>query len=223
VPTGFAALDAELPGGGWPRGAVVEMMVRHDGIGEMALLMPALTMMATKAANWVVCVAPPMLPFAPGVAGAAISRLMVVHACGDDAAWACARALDTEGVGVLLAWLPNSRAATLRRLQLLAEHSEALVFVFRPCVCARQASPAPLRLMVEANKFYSDGVSPAPTGECESLAIHLLKRRGAGRVAPVYVKVSRPRRESYGLPPARTPSRSNSDVVAESAISTISA
>ena len=223
VPTGFATLDAELPGGGWPRGAVVELMPRHDGIGgigEMALLMPALTLMAAKNACWIVCVAPPMLPFAPGWSGVPLQRLMVVRARGDDAAWVCAQALETEGVGAVLAWLPNSRAATLRRLQLLAERSEALVFVFRPCACASQSSPAPLRLMLEVG----GGVLPAPTDT--TLAVHLLKRRGAGRVAPLYLNVPRPRRESresYGRPGERMPARANYHVVAEPLIPAIPA
>ena len=52
-------------------------------------------------------------------------------------------------IAAVLAWLPDSRVATIRRLQLLAERSDALVFVFRPCACATQSSPAPLRLMLD--------------------------------------------------------------------------
>ena len=233
VSSGFAALDAELPGGGWPRGAVVEVMSRHSGIGEMALLMPALAApFSDSNTGWTICVAPPLLPFAPGWApgwgsGAhsiALQRLMVIRAHGDDATWACARALDTEGVGAVLAWLPNSRAATIRRLQLLAERSEALVFVFRPCACATQSSPAPLRLMLETGDYFDGGVLPAPTGT--TLAVHLLKRRGAGRAAPLYLNVPRPRREVYELPRERvssSPSQVNSHVMAEPVISAISA
>ena len=40
VPSGFAALDAELPGGGWPRGGLVELLPARQGIGELSLLMP---------------------------------------------------------------------------------------------------------------------------------------------------------------------------------------
>ena len=41
VPTGFAALDAVLPGGGWPGAGLTEMLVARDGIGEIALVLPA--------------------------------------------------------------------------------------------------------------------------------------------------------------------------------------
>jgi hypothetical protein len=42
VPCGFPGLDAELPGGGWPAGALTEILPAHEGIGELRLLGPAL-------------------------------------------------------------------------------------------------------------------------------------------------------------------------------------
>ena len=42
IPTGFAELDRELPGGGWPRGVVSELLSERSGIGELSLLVPAL-------------------------------------------------------------------------------------------------------------------------------------------------------------------------------------
>jgi cell division inhibitor SulA/protein ImuA len=42
LPSGFAALDAELPGGGWPQGSLVEILADGQGIGELSLLLPAL-------------------------------------------------------------------------------------------------------------------------------------------------------------------------------------
>ena len=38
--TGFTALDRELPDGGWPRGALTELLCDHTGIGELALMLP---------------------------------------------------------------------------------------------------------------------------------------------------------------------------------------
>lgn len=182
VATGFAALDAELPGGGWPRGGLVELLPARQGIGEMSLVMPALARISAEELAWVVCVAPPLPPYAPAwaAAGVALSRLLVTRAGGGDAAWACARALDAEGVGALLAWLPGADAATLRRLQLLAEKSRTLVFLFRPASAAREASPAPLRIRLDA---------AAGAGR---LALHLFKRRGGARAAPLEIEPARP-------------------------------
>ncbi|HEY9105608.1 MAG TPA: hypothetical protein VIN58_02930, partial [Roseateles sp.] len=40
--SGFAALDAELPGGGWPLRAVTELLTPQTGVLEWRLLAPAL-------------------------------------------------------------------------------------------------------------------------------------------------------------------------------------
>ncbi|HLF12736.1 MAG TPA: hypothetical protein VJA26_16150, partial [Gammaproteobacteria bacterium] len=42
IPTGFDELNRYLPGGGWPIGAVIEIFIDDYGVGEIALLMPAL-------------------------------------------------------------------------------------------------------------------------------------------------------------------------------------
>src|SRR5688500_7601541 len=34
VPTGYQVLDSELPGGGWPAGALTEILSSQEGIGE---------------------------------------------------------------------------------------------------------------------------------------------------------------------------------------------
>ena len=39
-PTGFAALDAALPGGGWPRRGLVEILTATPGQGELTLWVP---------------------------------------------------------------------------------------------------------------------------------------------------------------------------------------
>src|SRR5690349_3153029 len=42
LPTGHAALDRCLPGQGWPQQGLIEILCDQPGIGELALLMPAL-------------------------------------------------------------------------------------------------------------------------------------------------------------------------------------
>ena len=180
VPTGFAELDAELPGGGWPRGGLVELLAAQAGIGELGLLLPALARFSAAESSWVVCVAPPYPLHAPAweAAGVALSHLLITRARGGDAAWACARVLEADGVGALLAWLPGADANALRRLQLAAEASRTLAFVFRPLARAREASPAPLRLVLE--------------GAGGRLAVSFLKRRGGTRPQPLSLFPGRP-------------------------------
>ena len=64
VPSGFAALDAELPGGGWPRQGLIELLVDQAGIGELGILIAVLARL-TSAGKHAVLVALPYLPYAP--------------------------------------------------------------------------------------------------------------------------------------------------------------
>ena len=41
--SGYPKLDQRLPGGGWPRNALTEILLEHYGTGELQLLMPALS------------------------------------------------------------------------------------------------------------------------------------------------------------------------------------
>ena len=59
--TGLADLDAQLPGGGWPCGALSEILFEYDGFGELSLVMPALAEL-TRRRQYVVFVTPPYIP-----------------------------------------------------------------------------------------------------------------------------------------------------------------
>ena len=66
--SGFAALDAELPGGGWPRRVLSELLLPHAGVGEIRLLAPALVA-AQRAGRLVMVFDPPAALSAPALAG----------------------------------------------------------------------------------------------------------------------------------------------------------
>lgn len=176
VASGFAALDAELPGGGWPRGTLIELLPAQPGIGELALLRPALARLAGE--RPLVLVAPPWRPHAPAWAAALPgARLWVVEAAGRDAAWS-AELLLASGAAAVLAWLPQIDSRGLRRLQVACEGRRGLSWLFRPPSAAAQASPAPLRLQLEA----------APAG----LGVRILKRRGPPCGRPLHLALERP-------------------------------
>src|SRR5258706_5580543 len=69
VPSGFPELDAELPGGGWPAGALTEILPAHEGIGELRLLGPALAGLSQRGLR-LVWVSPPPPPHASALAAA---------------------------------------------------------------------------------------------------------------------------------------------------------
>ncbi|WP_380021517.1 translesion DNA synthesis-associated protein ImuA [Dokdonella ginsengisoli] len=163
--TGCAALDAELPGGGWPRGALSEILVEQDGIGEFGLVVPALAAL-TRARQRVVLIAPPYVPYAPALAeaGVDLKYLVQIDAGAVDAYWTAEQCLRAGCCGAVLNWLPAADYRQLRRLQLAAETGAALAFVFRPAGAVAQASPAALRLRVSA--------------DADATAIEILKCRG---------------------------------------------
>jgi hypothetical protein len=150
--TGLAALDALLPGGGWPRGALTEILIDEDGIGECSLLLPALATL-TAARRRVVFVAPPYIPYAPALAAAGVDLAQLVHidAAALDTHWTAEQCLRAGCCGAVLNWLPRTDYRQLRRLQLAAETGGAIGFVFRPIAAARETSPAALRLKVVAD------------------------------------------------------------------------
>jgi len=148
-PTGLAELDTRLPGGGWPRGALCEILIEHDGIGECSLLLPALAAL-TQAKQRIVFVAPPYIPYPPALAAAGIDLSHVVHidACAADTHWTAEQCLRAGCCGAVLSWMPATDYRQLRRLQLAAETGAAIGFVFRPLAAAKETSPAALRVQV---------------------------------------------------------------------------
>jgi len=188
LPTGFAALDRELPGGGWPAGALTELLGARAGTGELQLVLPALAALSW-AGKRIVWLAPPHLPYAPALAGAGIdlARLVVVHAPGRSDAraavrrntlWAAEQVLRAASCHALVAWFPNARYEELRRLAVAAEASRAWVALFRPAQAAHGASPAALRMLFEPS--------------LNEISVRILKRRGAPASAPLVLPVKRP-------------------------------
>jgi hypothetical protein len=180
VPTGHALLDAELPGGGWPSGALTEILGGREGIGELQLVLPALAAL-TWAGKRVVWLAPPYLPYAPALAAAGVNleHLAVVSAPGRrDALWAAEQALRAGCCHALLGWFHKAAYDDLRRLAVAAEASSAWVALFRPLAAAAESSPACLRLVLE------------PDGD--ALAVKILKRRGAPLGRALRLPVKRP-------------------------------
>jgi protein ImuA len=196
IASGHSVLDAHLPGGGWPLGALTELLLPHDGLGELRLLAPSLAAVqqrsqASRGLMWfdppaelcawvltalgidlrrLVVVRPrPLLPGLPPLRRRG-SRTQLPAA---DILWALEQALKSGQVGGVLAWLPSRLPAdALRRLQLAAQAHEGPVFLLRPASEARQPSAAPLR------------ISLASAGP-DRLRLVLLKRRGPPVAEPV--------------------------------------
>jgi cell division inhibitor SulA/protein ImuA len=185
--SGFAELDRELPGGGWPQGQLTELLLDDAGIGELSLLAPALVQLAQvkRSTVWVL---PPdgtrgvegqALPYAPALAAAGVDlarTIFVQPATPREGLWAIEQALRAQHLGAVIGWLPPAGTAdsdfkALRRLHLLAQRHSALAFVLRSTRHASAPSPAALRLQLA-----SDG---------RALEATVLKRRGRPLLEPI--------------------------------------
>ncbi|MDX1380339.1 MAG: translesion DNA synthesis-associated protein ImuA, partial [Xanthomonadales bacterium] len=178
LPTGQARLDARLPGGGWPLGAVSEIVSANPGLGELSLLLPALAALGERG-QWVVLVDPPWVPYPASLQarGLRLERLLWVRTRSEkESLWACEQALGSSNVssrgGAVLAWPERIAFARLRRLQLAAEANGKLAFLFRPESALQDASPAALRLHLQA------------TGP-HDVAVRVVKCRGSRPIEPV--------------------------------------
>lgn len=172
LPTGYAALDRCLPGGGWPSQGLIEILSDRTGIGELSLWLPALAQLCGEGreGGWLAWVSPPHPPYAPALAAAGVdvNRVLVVRA--PPAEWAMEQALRSGACSAVLGWAACRDRQGLRRLQLAAEQSRCLAVLFRGPEAAREPSPAVLRIALE--------------GSCSGLAARILKSRG-GRPACV--------------------------------------
>lgn len=192
ISTGYELLDEELPGGGWPTGALTEILGGQEGIGELQLALPALAAL-TWAGKRVVWLAPPHLPYAPALAAAGVelSQLAVVRAPRRrDALWAAEQVLRAGCCHALLGWFRRVGYDELRRLAVAAEASPAWVALFRPREAAAESSPACLRLALEPAR--------------DALSVRILKRRGAPAAAALRLPVKRPF-NALGRPPFPVP------------------
>jgi protein ImuA len=193
--TGFPSLDAELPGSGWPHRVLTELLVPHPGVGELRLLVPALSRIA-RADDAAESIGRCVMLFDPPAAlcgwtlaqlGVDAQQLFVVHGregargaahlrhvlSSADLLWALEQALKSGHVGAVLAWLPQRlKADALRRLQLAAQAHDGPVFLFREIEARSKPSAAPLRLLLQGAGI-------------DRLSVRVLKRRGPPLAQPL--------------------------------------
>ena len=197
IATGFAELDTMLPAGGWPMQGLIEMVSERWGVGELQLFLPLMRHLIARG-SWVLWIAPPYSPYAPGLAQAGIDlrRILIVggsnaplkseafygkksasepvsseRLSSKEALWSMEKALQTQHCGLVLAWHSQLPQPTLRRLQLAAITGKTLGVVFMSK--NSEHSPSSMRLKIKSSE--SDGAEPAYA------EVGLLKARGSYR------------------------------------------
>lgn len=193
LPTALAALDAELPDGGWATGSTTELLLADGaGVGELAILWPSLRQIGRS--REIVLVSPPYVPYAPAwqQAGIDLARtLWLKPGSVAESLWAMEQALREPACGAVLGWVQgfiDDRAS--RRLQLAAKAGNGYGFLLRPGRSRIMSSPLPLRL----------SISSSPQG----WQINILKRRGLPLTTPVFLSRQEVRHALAGYSSAAT-------------------
>jgi len=187
--TGHHRLDRELPNQGWPRSALIELLVQQHGIGEMQLLKPVLASLAAR--QRVALVQPPYLPHAMACRAWQVNDrnlLWLKPASSADALWAAEQILKNGSCGAVLLWQSNVRPEALRRLNLAAQSTDTWLWLLRPIAAAADASPSPLRLALR----------PAAGG----VSVHIIKRKGPHCAQPLFIPLADMPALLTPLPPA---------------------
>lgn len=151
IPTGFASLDRALPAHGWCIGGVTEILASQQGIGELSLLLPALSRV-TIDDQWAAFINPPYTPYAPalGNAGIRLDRLLIIDSRDDaNTLWAAEQILRSGLFGSVVSWVERGTAQQLRRLQLAAETGKSWAVVYRPLRTEQEHSPVSARLRLD--------------------------------------------------------------------------
>lgn len=162
LPSGYEKLDRHLPGGGWPRHALTEILTTQYGVGELQLLMPALARLsaedphaALSEPGWIAWVAPPFQPYPPALSqwDINLSRLLIVRPKSDeDILWSAEQALSSGTCAAVLLWPRSLGDQESRRLQLAAEQGESFGIAFRPRSARKEPSTAALRIEMQADE-----------------------------------------------------------------------
>lgn len=163
VSSGLPELDALL-GGGFPRGALTEILSAAPGRGEMQMILAAAASLGR--ALWVLPSSEAFGLSAPAMEAAGIdlsAQLFCVPRSPDGAFRTAVRAAAEHAVAAVAAWLPPLASLADRRamqqLALAASSSGCTVFALRPAVMSCCPSAAALRIQI----------APAPGATAKSV------------------------------------------------------
>jgi protein ImuA len=235
--SGYPALDAQLPGGGWPHGVLTELLLPRCGIGELRLLAPALAAPADPPPALPSGVRPAARPGGAGMAAdaddgrsvilfdppAALSAWALLQHGLSPQRWLVVRGRaprQPREAGDVAPLLPNPDLLWALEHTLRSGHAGAVLAwlplalradVLRRLQLAAQACAGPVFVFRDARA--RSRPSPAPLrlllqpAGLDGLAVRLLKRRGPPLAEPLRL----------ALPPVLTPRQQAQALVRQAA------
>ena len=171
VSSGFDILDKELPGLGWPQSGVTEVLYDRVGIGELKLMMPAISHLSRSQNRWIALINPPHIPYAPALEheGVDLTRLLVItQKTSEDYLWALEKSISLKSCRAVITWPNQIKDAQVRRLQVASKEGNCWTILLRSEKLASKTSPAELRVRLRSCR----------SAESTNLKIKILKRHG---------------------------------------------
>lgn len=219
LPLGLRQIDAALPDGGFPRGAVSEISSPYGLARATSLALAACASAQAEAklrsgdetsSAWCAFLDPSRTLFAPAVAraGVDLERLLVIHPAAEDLARVAARVAASGAFSVVvidLAGVPGQRSPqrldrwvnAVRRLALAVEGTETAIVLLTDTY-AQRSMQLPVALRIEIDRASTD-----------RLVLRVAKdRRGrvaaASSIALPFEAAARPGLASSSPPSSRT-------------------
>ncbi len=151
ISSGCAALDALLPWGGLPRGALIECLERDEGVGGAGTLALILARQVAVEGGAIVIFDPRRWFYPPAAAllGIDLETVLVIQAPQTrDQLWAVDQCLRCPAVAAVWAPLAQLDPRDFRRLQLAAESGGGLGLLVRGSAARQQPSWSDLQLLI---------------------------------------------------------------------------
>ena len=170
--SGFEILDKELPGLGWPQSGVTEVLYDRTGIGELKLMMPAISRLSRSQNRWIALIDPPHIPYAPALEheGVNLARLLIItQKTQGDYLWALEKSISSKSCRAVIAWPNQIKDAQVRRLQVASREGNCWTILLRSERLASRTSPAELRVRLRS----------CPSAESTNMRVKILKRHGS--------------------------------------------
>ena len=152
--SGCPLLDDMLPGGGWPNGGVIELIIPDDQASAIDLVLPALQRLSRQG-RWIAMVTPPLPSRAAVFTDPVINANRVLQVNphpGRSGLWTVESMLRSGDCAAVLAWPGCDTELMDKRLQKAAVHGKTLCVLFRCESLATHPSGVDVRLKVEVSE-----------------------------------------------------------------------
>ena len=146
IDSGHPTLNNALPGNGWPRDGIIEI-VSTPGMGEVSLLLPALR--HAQRQGHVIFLSVPWQLHGPQLAeqGLDLNQVLSVDAPMEQQQWCAEQSLKSAACSALLFWPSKALTFTAyRRLQILCHERQKPCFLFMRQ--ASKESPCSVRVAI---------------------------------------------------------------------------